>query len=315
MTTAQNGLASTRAPIAVFAYRRANHLSATLDALEKCEGFADSPVIIFSDGPRSEREAEDVAKVRKLIRSRLRPNIKMIERERNFGLAASIIDGVTGLCNEYGRVIVLEDDLVVSPSTLRWFNNCLDFYEDEHRVMAISGYQFFIPSLRKQKFGIFARFSSSWGWATWNRAWIKFDPEAAGWEELLENHALANDFDWNGSYPLSRMLLSQMTGSVDSWAIRWAWTIFRQQGLSVFPPRSLVRNSGFDTKATHNTIGWLKILSRGRNPLMWLEKHPPRPPQFAFPTNADVTAFRGGLYATNSMRNLRIKQLLGSVKD
>jgi hypothetical protein len=110
------------APIAVFAYRRTNLLTKTLDALERCPEFADSPVFIFSDGPRSGGAEADVAAVRKLVRGRLRRNMTLIESSMNRGLAASIISGVSQLCNDHGRVIVVEDDLIVSPSTLTWFN-------------------------------------------------------------------------------------------------------------------------------------------------------------------------------------------------
>ena len=47
------------------------------------------------------------------------------------------------------------------------------------------------------------------------------------------------------------MLLNQMEGRADSWAIRWNWTVFRSRKLVLIPSRTLVRNIGFGDAATH----------------------------------------------------------------
>jgi hypothetical protein len=92
---------------------------------------------------------------------------------------------------------------------------------------------------------------TSWGWATWQRAWRHFDPYAVGYETLQYDEDLRNKFDLSGSYPYTAMLLAQMAGEIDSWAIRWWWSVFRNQGMSLFPKISLAMNTGFATMATH----------------------------------------------------------------
>jgi hypothetical protein len=248
------------APIALFVYRRMELLNHVLDALEACPEFSESNVFVFSDGPKTPVAAVDVAAVRALILSRLKPNMRLVEAPQNKGLANSIIDGVTRLCNEYGRVIVIEDDLIVSPVILAWFNNALERYADEPRVMQISGHMFDVPQRGNQHEGIFLPMTTSWGWATWKRAWDMFDPDAKEWELIAQDKRLRRRFEMDGAYPYGRMLQRQMRGEIDSWAIRWYWSVFQREGLVLFPPKTLVLNVGFDGQATHG--GFARIFRR-----------------------------------------------------
>jgi hypothetical protein len=252
------------APIAIFAYRRADTLAQVLDALERCPEFPGSPVFIFSDGPKSATAANDVAAVRALVKARLRANMRLIEAPQNAGLARSIISGVGRLCEEYGRVIVIEDDLIVSPFLLGWFNQGLDRFVDEPRVMQISGHMFAGDTPSPNDHGVFLPMTTSWGWATWKRAWDQFDPDAKGWAAVRADRALRRRFDLDGTYPYARMLERQMNGQVDSWAIRWYWTVFNLGGLGLFPPKTLVLNVGDDALATHGGVRRLirKVIRR-----------------------------------------------------
>jgi hypothetical protein len=244
-------MTSSRAPLALFAYRRTQHLAAVLDSLERCPEFSDTPVHVFSDGPRDHNAVADVAAVRAMLAARRRSNMTIVEATANRGLARSIIAGVTELCSSHGRVIVIEDDLVVSPATLTWFNAALDRYADAQSVWQISAHQFAVPQFRDRGEAMFLNFSTSWGWATWDRAWKGFDPDAPGWEQLAQDSDLRRRFDCGGAYPYAHMLEQQMGGKIDSWAIRWWWSMFRNSALGLFPPRPLVSNIGEDGTATH----------------------------------------------------------------
>jgi hypothetical protein len=183
-------------------------------------------------------------------------SIRIVERETNLGLAHSVIAGTTELANAYGRVIVLEDDLLTSPWFLEYMNRSLRLYADEPRVMQIAGYQFPMalpPGVPKF---FFLPFISSWGWATWKRAWDHFDANATGWQQLRTDITLRDRFNIDASYPYAQMLESQMLGqSVDSWAIRWWWSVFRQNGIVLYSRTSLVSNKGFGELATHTHSG------------------------------------------------------------
>lgn len=267
------------APVALFAYRRTTHLAAVLDSLERCPEFAASPVYVFSDGPRDAAAAADVDAVRAMLAARKRPNMTILEAPRNRGLANSIIAGVSDLCERYGRVIVIEDDLVVSPALLTWFNAALDRYQAADNVWQVSGHQFAAPELRDREEAMFLNLSTSWGWATWARAWRNFDGAAVDWEAMLRDPAQRRQFDLDDSYPYAQMLECQMRGQIDSWAIRWWWSMFRAGALGLFPPRPLVSNIGEDATATHKPSRLAKLLQPAGVPMM--EIVPVFPPEIA----------------------------------
>jgi hypothetical protein len=142
-------------------------------------------------------------------------------------------------------VIVLEDDLVTSRYFLEFMNTALDRYEGEERVMQIAGYMF-PERLVFEEDALFLPFISSWGWATWRRAWRHFKPRPAGYERVLADSALRKRFDLNGNYNYSRILRAALRGRIDSWAVWWYLTVFLRNGLVLFPRKTLVRNLGFD---------------------------------------------------------------------
>jgi hypothetical protein len=244
-------ISSDYAPIAIFAYRRVGSLVSMLKSLQACPEYSRSPVFVFSDGPKNDAARKDVVAVRARLAALRTPNMTIVEAAENRGLAASIIGGVDQLTREFGRVIVLEDDLRVSPATLTWFNTALERYHDESAVMQISAYAYFIPQYARRETAVFLPAITTWGWATWDHAWRKFDPAATGWEELNNDPDLRRRFDLDGAYGYSKMLNNQMTAGIDSWGIRWYWSVFRSNGVVLFPPRSFVKNMGFDFKATH----------------------------------------------------------------
>ncbi len=239
------------APIVVFAYRRPEHLGNTLESLMRCEGFHQSPVLVYCDGPRNDDERTAVMATRERARELLGDSAEYYFSEINLGLSRSVIAGVTETINRFGRAIVIEDDLQLSPSFLTFMNRGLNRYADEEMVLQISGYQFDVPELRSATAALFLPFPVSWGWATWKRAWDKFDPLAPGWNALSTDKALRYRFNLEGAYDYATMLIRQMSGQRDSWAIRWYWSVFRMNGLVLFPPISLVQNTGFDGSGSH----------------------------------------------------------------
>lgn len=234
------------APIALFAFRRPDHLRRTIEALKACPEFSQSPLFVYCDGPRNDADRPSVTAARNVARAMLDGfNATMIESAENRGLAKSIIAGVGELCEKYGRAIVVEDDLLVSPDFLAYMNAALDRYAGNDRVFQVSGYMFPIDHPRSDN-ALFLPLTTSWGWATWSRAWKKFDHAGHGIEALRKDRSLRRRFDLNGAYPYYAMLRDQQAGKVDSWAIRWYLSVFLSEGLVLFPAASQVRNVGFD---------------------------------------------------------------------
>jgi hypothetical protein len=241
------------APIALFVYKRPEHAVRTIESLKACFGYDESAIYVFADGPRTEADIPAVNATRAAVRELVGPRAVVAEQDKNRGLANSIIAGTTEICERHGRVVVLEDDLVVAPSFLQFLNEGLERFEGEPRVMQVSGHMFDVPELADSREALFLPMTTSWGWATWKRAWDQFDPSAHGWRELLAGDE-ARRFDLGGRYDYCEMLKRQMEGRVDSWAIRWYYSVFAKGGLVLYPPRSLVANSGFDGTGTHGRL-------------------------------------------------------------
>ncbi len=240
------------APIAIFAYRRPEHTARLLRSLLSNPEAQTSRVVAFCDGPRSEEDVPLVARTRQVVAASGLRHLEVVERPHNMGLAASVIDGVTRLCEAHGRVIALEDDLILSGTFLRYMNDALDRYEDEPGVLHVSGFMYPV-GLEASCDALFMPFISSWGWGTWARAWRAFDPAPSPGTAVLSDPDLRRRFDLDGSYGFSRMLRRQLAGRSDSWAIRWYLSVFNRGGLSLFPRRSLVENAGFDLDSSHCT--------------------------------------------------------------
>lgn len=240
-------------PIALFVYNRLKHTRQTIEALLKNDLAKESELIIFSDGPRTQEAFEKVEEVRKYIRSISGfKRIQIRDRKVNLGLAKSIIDGVTEIVNEYGRVIVLEDDLVTSPYFLNYMNDGLNFYENEQKVISILGYVYPVKNSLPETFFIKGAFC--WGWATWKRGWDLFEKNGEVLLKKLVDQKLTNIFDCHGTYPYTEMLKAQIKGENDSWGIRWNASAFLNNKLTLFPGVSLVSNIGNEGSGRHGVV-------------------------------------------------------------
>lgn len=238
------------APVALFAYRRPEHLRATLYALAENRLASATCVTVFCDGPRSEAERPLVEAVRELAcRAAGFREVRVVVRERNLGLARSLIRGVSVMLEDHPSVIVLEDDIVTSPHFLTYMNEALERYEQETRVWCIHGYQFPVSEPLPDTF--FMRGAECWGWATWRRAWQRFESDETVLLKALEQKRLVQAFNLDGGYNYYGLLKQQAAGKVDSWAIRWRASAFINGGLCLWPGRSLVRNIGHDQSGEH----------------------------------------------------------------
>ena len=243
-------MTNTYAPILLFVYNRPEHVRRNIQALLKNELAAESELFIYSDAAKDETSQAAVKEVRAFIRSiQGFKKITITERAENWGLARSIIDGVTTQINRYGRVIVLEDDLVVAPHFLQFMNDALETYRDEERVGHIQACDFTHDPSLPDTFLI--KWTGSWGWGTWDRAWKHFNADGKALLTELESRKLTYTFDFNGKYGYTRMLRRQLEGKNNSWAIRWNASLFLKGILSLNVGKSLVQNEGFDGSGTN----------------------------------------------------------------
>ena len=239
----------TYSPIALFVYNRPEHTKLTIEALQNNVLATDSDIIIFSDAAKNDEQIKPVYQVRDYLKKVDGfKSISIVEREFNSGLARSIIDGVTSVVNKYGKVIVLEDDLVTSPYFLQYMNDGLDLYEVNEDVASIHGYVYPISGLPET---FFMRGADCWGWATWKNRWATFETDGAKLLDELNRRNLSKRFDFNGAYGFTKMLIDQIVGKNDSWAIRWHASAFLQNKFTLYPRKSLVLNIGHDGSGEH----------------------------------------------------------------
>ena len=238
------------APILLFVYNRPEHTRRCIESLLKNSLASESYLFIYADGAKDSTQQEAVNEVRNYIRTiQGFKQITLLERNENWRLARNIIDGVTTQVNRYGKVIVLEDDLVVAPYFLQFMNDALEVYKDEPKVGHIQACDFTQDSSLPTTFLI--KWTGSWGWATWDRAWKYFNPNGKELLQELEERKLTRVFDFNGKYGFTRMLRRQIEGKNNSWAIRWNASLFLKDILSLNVGRSLVQNEGFDGSGTN----------------------------------------------------------------
>ncbi|MBM4148843.1 MAG: hypothetical protein FJ224_07345 [Lentisphaerae bacterium] len=238
-------------PLVVFAYNRPEHLRRCLESLGANPELARCRVTIRCDGPKGEGDAGSVRETAAVARAWAGRHGALVEvSDVNMGLAPSIISGVGALCRDYGRAIVVEDDLVVAPGFVRFMLDGLDRFEKYSEVYQVNGYMFGVAHPPKPE-SFFLPWVSTWGWATWQRAWVDVDWTAAGALERLKDTRVQRAFDLNGNYPYTDFLKARLAGRNSSWGILWWWHVFSRKGLSLFPARTLVANKGFDGTGHH----------------------------------------------------------------
>lgn len=239
------------APIALFTYNRADHTQKVVESLLLNEEANQSDLFIFSDGPKTEAKKAGVEENRNYIHSITGfKSVTIVERDCNWGLSKSLIAGITEITEKYGRVIVVEDDLIVSPSFLRYMNDALVKYENDDRVGSISAFLNPIDVQAPETF--FLRYFACWGWATWKRAWKLFNPDS---RDLLKKiRWKTREFNIDGKGPFYGILYCDKVGLNDSWAVRFYASCFLRGKLHLFPGQSMAIQSGMDGTGTHSGI-------------------------------------------------------------
>jgi len=250
MLVGMSGLRTYYAPVALFAYARLQHLQQTVQSLQANPEAKKTVLYVFCDGEKNDVTKHLVAEVRAYVES-IEGFYQVIVKCRgsNFGLARSLVTGVSEVLSTYESIIVLEDDLVVSRHFLSYMNDALRRFKYDDRVVSIHGYVY--PTKGSLPEAFFLRGADCWGWATWRRGWAFFDDDSAGLLARLEQQELIDEFDFSSTYPFSKMLREHIAGHNDSWAIRWYASAFLANKLTLYPGRSLVSNIGNDGSGSH----------------------------------------------------------------
>ncbi|HEY2720589.1 MAG TPA: glycosyltransferase family 25 protein [Chitinophagaceae bacterium] len=256
-----NNMHNDLAPIVLFAYKRKDTLRQTVEALRVCTLASECDLYVFADGAKGKKDQKEVTEVRNYLKTISGfKSISFNLSEKNRGISHSVIEGVNKIFSKNDKVVVLEDDIVVSKNFIVFMNENLLKYQNQQSVFSISGYNYPFRVKDNEKLdAFFLPRSSSWGWATWRDRWCDLDWEIKEYRDFSSNKDQIREFHRGGS-DLFRMLKKQQIQQMDVWDVRWVYNQFRRNGLTVYPTISKVRNVGFGQDAT-NTNTYNRYIS------------------------------------------------------
>lgn len=242
------------APIALFVYNRPQHTRQTVESLKANHLAKESDFFIFADGAKTEKDVEAVKQVADYIATVDGfKSVTIVKQEKNLGLANSIINGVTQLSETYGKFMVFEDDLICSEHTLTYLNEALDRYKDEDRILHICASMHPLKPEANMPETFLYRAPHSCGWASWKRAWDKFNPDIDDLMSQFDEQKI-KDFTFDGKMNFWKQMNDFKNGKNNSWAIRWYASVFLNKGLALNVTHSLIKNIGHDGSGVHSNI-------------------------------------------------------------
>ena len=249
------------APIVLFVYNRKEIFLKTYEALKNCIDADKSELFIFSDGPKDDKSKALVEDLRQELKrvstDKSFKKITVIESEKNKGLANSIIDGVTRIINEFGRVIVLEDDCLPSQYLLRYMNSALDYFETDKTIGSISGFTNVIDIPDEYKADIYlASRTASTGWGTWLDRWADVDWSLNNARKIFADSNLVHRINENGTDRLIRLYRCSKS-ETQSWSILFGAHHVIKGWNVVYPRYSYIYNIGDEGTGVHTRPGEL----------------------------------------------------------
>ena len=236
-------------PVILIVYKRPEHTQRVLNALRE---HNIKKLFIFSDGPKNNGDFADVYETRLLLQKIDWTNPVIIEQDKNMGLSNSIVTAVNYVFDEFDRMILLEDDCVPQRYFFDFMETCLKNYENNPEVFGVSGYTVPLTESILKTYPYDAYFYpriGSWGWATWKKAWRRFESNFAN----AYKRAIENNIDLSqGGTDVPLMCQQMLNGTLkNSWDTYWAISVYLNKGYYVYPTYSHIENIGMDGSGSH----------------------------------------------------------------
>ena len=243
-------------PVALLIFNRPE---TTIEVLKAIKKAAPDHLFIIADGPR-DNNIED-----KKLCEKTRALINLVDwpckittsfSDSNLGCGARPATGISWVFEHVEEAIFLEDDCVPDPSFFRFCQELLDKYRDDKRIMHISGCNFMFGRYQPESSYYFSRYSLSGGWATWRRAWEKFDFDMSKWQEVRTTNWLQNLLNDRKAVWYWKRIFDNVTqgGKAHIWDFQWLFACWIQTSLCITPTVNLLSNIGYGANATHTRL-------------------------------------------------------------
>jgi len=257
-----------------------NRLDTTKQVFEAIRQAQPPRLYVAADGPRSDRlgEAEKVKLVRDYVMDHVdwECEVKTLFREQNLGCRVAVSSAIDWFFENEEMGIILEDDCLPDPTFFAFCEQLLYYYRDDKRIMVVSGDNFQFGRNRTEYSYYFSRYNHCWGWATWRRAWKYFDFGMRLWVIIRDGDWLKNIFQSPSTRKYwTKIFQSCYDNKVNSWAYRWAFACWIQNGLTIIPNVNLVSNIGFGEDATHTRSNKSPLVNIPLKEMVFPLKHPP----------------------------------------
>ncbi len=258
--------------IIIFSYNRPNHLLKLLNSLKKNSFQNNQKIYFFCDGPKNKGDLIKIKKIKSIIHNSDLKIVKKIYRKKNIGLSQNIIKGISSVLKISNSCIVIEDDLILNSSTIKYMNKMLEVFKNDNKIGSISAYSYLhnFKDFKNKKFYITKR-HCSWCWGTWSRVWNKLNWDKINYDQHFSSNEEVKKFS-NGGNDLNLLLWGQHKGLIDSWAIRFNYFSYKYKYLSIHPRYSMVLNDGQDMSGTHEKFKFKKKINFDFHPVLKSKK-------------------------------------------
>ena len=213
-------------------------------------------LFVSADGPRLNKEGEDILckKTRDIVLNNIDWDCEVFSllRDENLGCKIAVSTAITWFFDNVEEGIVLEDDTLPSKSFFTYCNSLLEYYRNDNRVSFISGCCLPDSANHLETSYYFSKFSIIWGWASWKRVWLNYDVTISDWVELSHTNWLRNVFYGNEYFANGfKDLFDVAYNGYDTWDFQFIYLNLKSNSLNIHPSKNLIKNIGFDDRATH----------------------------------------------------------------
>lgn len=266
-----------KTPVALIIFNRPAQTARVLEAISIAKP---KKLLVVADGPRSNRpdDVEKCEAARRAVINQVNWDCEILTNysDTNLGCGQRPATGLTWVFDTVEEAIILEDDCLPHPTFFPYCEELLERYREDERVMMIGGINFLNELKSPIQSYHFSRFGSSWGWASWRRAWRHFDYEMKLWPMVSEAKILEQMFPDPVHCRYWQEKFQQVFESKadDVWDYQWLLACWINSGFRIFPDTNLISNIGFGDDATH-TFGEGPFANMQTSGIQFPLKHPP----------------------------------------